>query len=81
MASIPRLDLMRGEEKSKVERLTEIPGIVPALSALPPGCAFAPRCPHADDRCRKEYPTYEQKKSGHWAACWRSDELFGGAHG
>jgi peptide/nickel transport system ATP-binding protein len=80
MASIPRLDLMRGEEKESTERLQEIPGIVPALSALPPGCAFAPRCPYADDRCRAEYPPYEQKRSGHWAACWRSDELFGGAN-
>jgi peptide/nickel transport system ATP-binding protein len=80
MASIPRLDLMRGEEKDGVERLQEIPGIVPALSALPPGCAFAPRCPHADDRCRAEYPPYELKRSGHWAACWRADELFGGAN-
>jgi peptide/nickel transport system ATP-binding protein len=80
MASIPRLDLMRGEEKESIERLQEIPGIVPALSALPPGCAFAPRCPHADDRCRAEYPPYELKRSGHWAACWRADELFGGAN-
>jgi peptide/nickel transport system ATP-binding protein len=81
MASIPRLDLMRGEEKEEVERLLEIPGIVPPLSALPPGCAFAPRCPYADDRCRTDYPPYEQKGAGHWAACWRADELFGGAHG
>jgi peptide/nickel transport system ATP-binding protein len=81
MASIPRLDLMRGEEKEEVERLLEIPGIVPPLSALPPGCAFAPRCPHAIDRCRAEYPPYEQKGADHWAACWRADELFGGAHG
>ena len=81
MASIPRLDLMRGEEKDEVERLLEIPGIVPALSALPPGCAFAPRCPYADERCNTSYPPYEQKRNGHWAACWRSDELFGGANG
>jgi peptide/nickel transport system ATP-binding protein len=81
MASIPRLDLMRGEEKDEVERLLEIPGIVPPLSALPPGCAFAPRCPHAIDRCRSDYPPYELKGAGHWAACWRADELFGGAHG
>jgi len=80
MNSIPRLDLMRGEETESTERLQEIPGIVPALSALPPGCAFAPRCPYADDRCRAEYPPYEQKRSGHWGACWRSDELFGGAN-
>ncbi len=81
MASIPRLDLMRGEVKDETERLLEIPGIVPPLSALPPGCAFAPRCAHADERCRTQYPPYEQKGSGHWAACWRADELFGGAHG
>ena len=81
MAAIPWLDLMRGEEKAATERLTEIPGIVPALSALPPGCAFAPRCPYADDRCRSEYPPYEQKRAAHWAACWRSEELFGGANG
>jgi peptide/nickel transport system ATP-binding protein len=81
MASIPRLDLMRGEEKEETERLLEIPGIVPALSALPPGCAFAPRCPYAVDRCRAEYPPYELRGPGHWAACWRAEELFGGANG
>ena len=32
------------------ERLQEIPGIVPALTNLPPGCSFAPRCPFADDQ-------------------------------
>ena len=52
MASIPRLDLMRGEDDVRKQRLQEIPGIVPALTDLPPGCAFAPRCPFADDRCR-----------------------------
>ena len=52
MASIPRLDLMRGETGETSERLQEIPGIVPALTNLPAGCVFAPRCPHAIDRCR-----------------------------
>ena len=47
MASIPRLDLMRGEGDVRKRRLEEIPGIVPALTNLPPGCPFAPRCPHA----------------------------------
>jgi peptide/nickel transport system ATP-binding protein len=73
MASIPRLDLMRGEEKRPEDRLAEIPGIVPPLFALPPGCAFAPRCPKADDLCRRERPTYDQKRPAHWAACWHSD--------
>ena len=77
MASIPRLPLMRGETETEGERLQEIPGTVPALSNLPPGCVFAPRCAHAVDRCRAEYPPYEEKRPGHWAACWRSRELFG----
>ncbi|SKA11652.1 peptide/nickel transport system ATP-binding protein [Enhydrobacter aerosaccus] len=73
MKSIPRLELMRGEERRQTERLQEIPGIVPPLFALPAGCAFAPRCPKADDLCRRERPTYEEKQSGHWAACWHTD--------
>jgi peptide/nickel transport system ATP-binding protein len=79
MASIPRLPLMRGDTDAAGERLQEIPGTVPALTNLPPGCVFAPRCAHAIDRCRTEYPPYEEKRPGHWAACWRSRELFGDA--
>jgi peptide/nickel transport system ATP-binding protein len=72
MNSIPRLALMRREE-ARAERLQEIPGIVPALSNLPPGCIFAPRCAFASDICRRDYPAYEAKRPGHWAACWHSD--------
>src|SRR5690348_13309259 len=79
MASIPRLPLMRGET-AEVERLEEIRGTVPALSNLPPGCVFAPRCPHAIEICRAQYPAYEEKRPGHWAACWRSKELYGDGH-
>ncbi|MGE0697690.1 MAG: ABC transporter ATP-binding protein [Hyphomicrobiaceae bacterium] len=81
MASIPRLDLMRGLDDASPERLQEIPGIVPALYALPKGCAFAPRCPLADDHCRESYPPYEEKRPGHWVACWKSNEVAGGGHG
>jgi peptide/nickel transport system ATP-binding protein len=80
MASIPRLDLLRGEGDVRKQRLQEIPGIVPALTRLPPGCAFAPRCPFADDRCRKEAPAYEEKRPAHWAACWHSERLYGAGH-
>ena len=73
LASIPRLDLMRGEVDRKTDRLQEIPGIVPPLFDLPEGCAFAPRCSKADDHCRRERPVYEQKRTGHWAACWHSN--------
>ena len=80
MASIPRLGLMRGEG-AEAERLQEIPGIVPALYSLPQGCVFAPRCPRADDKCRSEYPPYEEKHGGHWAACWHTDGAGGRAYG
>ena len=73
LASIPRLDLMRGEAGRNNARLQEIPGIVPPLFELPEGCAFAPRCNRADDVCRGKRPVYEEKRSGHWAACWHSD--------
>ncbi|MBL8675240.1 MAG: ABC transporter ATP-binding protein [Rhodospirillales bacterium] len=79
MGSIPRLGLMRGEDVAPEpgappRRLQEIAGIVPALNDLPPGCAFAPRCTLADDRCRVSYPPYEEHKPGHWAACWHAGE-------
>ena len=73
LGSIPRLDLMRGQTERNTGRLQEISGIVPALFDLPQGCAFAPRCTKADDHCRRERPAYEQKRTGHWAACWHSD--------
>jgi peptide/nickel transport system ATP-binding protein len=58
-------------------RLTEIPGMVPSLTNLPPGCAFAPRCSLAIDRCRAEYPPLQEVDGDHFAACWRAAELVG----
>jgi len=77
LASIPRLEIMAGRNYAAVERLQEIPGMVPALNNLPPGCTFAPRCAFADDRCRAQFPPYEQLRPGHWAACWHSERLYG----
>jgi peptide/nickel transport system ATP-binding protein len=56
-------------------RLTEIPGMVPSLVNLPEGCAFAPRCPLAIERCRQEYPPLQDFGGHHRAACWRAAEL------
>jgi len=80
LASVPRLAIVAGDEEVE-ERLEEIPGIVPALHSLPEGCAFAPRCPAATDACRQSRPEFEEKQSGHWAACFRSDELYGANDG
>jgi peptide/nickel transport system ATP-binding protein len=38
------------------QRLVQIPGSMPRLSAIPTGCAFHPRCSFAFDRCRAERP-------------------------
>ena len=50
MGSLPRLD-------QKADRLAVIDGVVPDMSAPPPGCRFAPRCPFADDACRASRTT------------------------
>ena len=76
IGSIPRLGLIRAQQV-QVQRLQEIPGMVPALNNLPIGCAFAPRCALADDRCRAEYPAFEEKQAGHWAACWHAERVQG----
>ncbi len=62
--SIPRLALMRRETSEVGARLQEIPGMVPALSNLPPGCTFAPRCAFADDTCRSQFPTLRAEAAG-----------------
>jgi peptide/nickel transport system ATP-binding protein len=79
MNSIPRLALMRREAGQ--QRLQEIPGIVPALSNLPQACTFAPRCAFADDKCRGQFPPYQEKRPDHWAACWHSDRIAEKANG
>jgi peptide/nickel transport system ATP-binding protein len=44
---------------------TAVAGEVPNPLALPPGCAFNPRCPHANDRCRTETPPLEDGVACH----------------
>ena len=52
------------------KRLTAIDGQPPDLSAMPPGCAFAPRCTSAFDRCREEAPPEFNLNDGRTARCW-----------
>jgi len=65
LGSIPRVG-------ASINALQEIPGMVPPLSDLPDGCAFAPRCALADDKCRAVYPPFESKRPNHSAACWQT---------
>jgi peptide/nickel transport system ATP-binding protein len=66
MGSIPAMDEDR-------ERLLQIDGAMPRLNAIPPGCAFNPRCPHAFDRCRQQRPDLMPARKTR-AACWLHDE-------
>jgi peptide/nickel transport system ATP-binding protein len=62
--SMPRLD----DAASK--RLVEIPGMVPSMRTEIIGCAFAPRCSSATERCSQESPVLKDYGDQHWVACW-----------
>lgn len=55
--------------------LYSIPGTPPSLWNLPPGCAFAPRCPRADAACTTLPPALETLAPGHAAACYHPCEV------
>jgi oligopeptide transport system ATP-binding protein len=57
------------------DRLPGIKGAPPNLLRLPGGCAFHPRCPLADDRCKAEIPPFEEIAPGHWSACFHADKV------
>ena len=63
LESIPRMADGR-------KRLTAIDGQPPDPVALPPGCAFHPRCPKVMDRCRKEAPPEVRVAASHVSRCW-----------
>jgi peptide/nickel transport system ATP-binding protein len=54
---------------SKDSRLDTIPGAPPDLASLPPGCAFAPRCPQARGICSSGQPDERPVADGHFARC------------
>ncbi|HYM33665.1 MAG TPA: ABC transporter ATP-binding protein [Candidatus Cybelea sp.] len=53
---------------------TPVAGEVPSPINPPSGCAFHPRCPHANDRCRVEVPKLKQSARGGEVACHAFDE-------
>ncbi len=71
LRAIPHL----GEKfTSGKQPLQEIPGVVPNLIRLPPGCPFAPRCPSAFDRCRQARPPLFTLDAQHGSKCWLVEE-------
>jgi oligopeptide/dipeptide ABC transporter ATP-binding protein len=70
LKSVPRLEV---QGPDKIQRLNEIPGIVPTLLADIAGCKFADRCNHVFDQCRRQRPELITIKDGQRARCWLKD--------
>ena len=64
LKSLPTMD------KRSTDELASIPGIVPSLANLKPGCPFMNRCDNAVDKCAEENPVLEEMGKNHMAACW-----------
>jgi oligopeptide/dipeptide ABC transporter ATP-binding protein len=69
LRSVPRLD------EPRKATLRPIDGQPPDLTHLPPGCAFAPRCPYVMPRCQAEVPPLMPVVADHLSACWVAAEL------
>jgi peptide/nickel transport system ATP-binding protein len=80
LGSIPHLD-EAARNGARRTRLNEIKGMVPSLFNLPQGCSFAPRCGFASDQCRAVRPELEEKRPGHWIACWHADRVMANGAG
>jgi peptide/nickel transport system ATP-binding protein len=72
LGAIPR-PAENGHERG---RLQEIPGRVPSLAELPSYCAFADRCPRADDLTRSQVPELREVRPGHLVACFHPEETW-----
>jgi peptide/nickel transport system ATP-binding protein len=64
------LGLLGAIPRRGAERLQEIPGLVPSLSEPLPYCAFAPRCPRADETSRSSVPELREIRPAHLVACF-----------
>lgn len=54
-------------------RLNEIPGVVPSLYELPPGCKFSTRCPSVMDICKEKEPELREVGKDHFSSCWLTE--------
>ena len=68
--SVPRKD---GERR----RLQPIPGHVPSLRDMPPGCKFQPRCPNPEYFCRDSEPDLGEVEPGHECRTWQYAKVGG----
>ncbi len=70
LRALPRRGRRAGDAQ---ERLTEIPGLVPVLRESLAACAFAPRCPRAQEDCSRQAPHLEQCEVDHEVACFHPE--------
>ena len=63
--------LLRASPQLTRKKLESIPGAVPSLDAMPPGCAFAPRCSLRIDECVATVPEMHAAGENQWARCIR----------
>lgn len=71
--SVPRL----GQNKHQIQ-LAPIPGRIPQLNQLPPGCVFTPRCVLAIEICQHERPKLDVPTEGRCVRCHRWSEISAG---
>jgi len=72
LESLPKINMVEGE------RLIPIEGLPPDLLRKPNYCPFAPRCRYAVNHCFTENPPLSAISEGHFAACWRAQEVYEG---
>jgi peptide/nickel transport system ATP-binding protein len=63
-----------GSDKEQQKYLKTIPGSVPSLYNLAPGCRFYDRCSYADNHCAQEEPLLDEIEQGHFVACWNIND-------
>ncbi|HEX7415986.1 MAG TPA: ABC transporter ATP-binding protein [Smithellaceae bacterium] len=63
-----------GVDKEQQKYLKTIPGFVPSLYNLAPGCRFYDRCSYADNHCAQEEPLLDEIEQGHFVACWNIND-------
>jgi peptide/nickel transport system ATP-binding protein len=73
MGAIPRI----GDDR---DRLDTIPGTMPDLVDLPPGCRFHPRCPYAEDVCHEDHPRLMDVDTGEWGEEFDQDAHIAACH-
>lgn len=71
LAAIPVADLQRQRARQAVR----VQGEPPKLGTAIEGCPFAPRCRHAREICRAQFPPWKETAPGHGAACHFAGEL------